>query len=410
MSNNVSKTVGVFFGSRSPEHDVSIITADMIISGLREMGISVVPIYISKDGRWYIHEDLDLDFLKSEDAKAELSQLREYTLDLQSSVGKMVFYSKKGFLGSSEITIDLAFPAFHGPNGEDGVAQGLFELCSVPYVGSGVAASARAMDKVETKLLYQRFKIPTTEFTYLMKQEWESHREEIVDEAAEIGFPLFVKPARAGSSIGISRVTNKEDLEFSIDVALHYDSKVLVEKGVENVGDLTVAVLGNDELQASLIQESQFSDDFFSYEDKYLNDGGAQLGNADKNIVIPADLEDDVAEEIREMAMDIYRLFECAGTARVDFLYDRDEETVYANEINTLPGTLYHHLWDKTGTSLSELLQTLLQLAMERHNAKQNLMTTFDSDILMHADGGKMGQKMEDGEAEEVQDEVVDTE
>ena len=386
MSISKDNIIGVFFGGRSPEHDVSIITADVIISGLQDAGYTAVPVYIDTEGRWYIDESLgDISFFKNENVESKLAQIREYTLDLQHSTNQIVFHSKKGFLGSDEITIDIAFPAFHGPNGEDGAIQGLFEMVDIPYVGTGLAASSNAMDKVITKLLYQRFQIPTTDFMYLMQSEWQAHRSEVRDEAADIGFPLFVKPARAGSSIGISKATDKDSLEQSIDTALHYDRKVLVEEGITDVADLTVALLGNENPEVSAIQESSFEDDFFSYEDKYLNDGGAQLGEAEKNITIPADLDETVTETIKDMAVDIFHLFECTGTARVDFLYDRAADTIYANEINTMPGTLYHHLWKESGIHLPELIHRLLSLAKEQYQSKQQITTTFDTDILAYA-------------------------
>jgi D-alanine-D-alanine ligase len=172
---------------------------------------------------------------------------------------------------------------------------------------------------------------------------------------------------------------------------------VLVEEGITDVADLTVALLGNKNPEVSAIQESSFEDDFFSYEDKYLNEGGAQLGEAEKNITIPADLDETVTETIKDMAVDIFHLFECTGTARVDFLYDRAADTIYANEINTMPGTLYHHLWEKSGVELSDLINRLLSLAIDRHQNQQQITTTFDTDILAHANEGA-SQKLQNEE------------
>ncbi len=379
-------TIGVFFGGKNPEHDISILTGHLILAGLAKAGVAAHAVYIGKDGSWHLGDELKdiANFKKQKD----FSALAKWNLDLESSRGKMVF-RQKGLFGKT-ITIDVAFPAFHGQNGEDGTIQGLFEILDIPYVGCGVAASAIAMDKVLTKQLYEQAGFPTTKFIYFYKSDWEAKKDDYVMKInTGLAWPLFVKPARLGSSIGIAKVRNGKELSFALDVAFHYDEKVIVEEGVPNVCDLTCAVIGNDVPRASLVQESVFTEDFFSYEDKYISGGGAQLGNAKQSLIIPAELDEATTAAVRNLAEEVFLKFECSGTARVDFLYDKESKKLYVNEINPLPGTLYHHLWEKSGVPLADLLKKLVAYAVEKNKKKKGFTSTFASSILAHADWSK---------------------
>lgn len=385
------KTIGVFFGSRSPEHDVSIITGQLIINGLKGIGnYQVVPVYVSKKGEFLIGEELSLmeTFRKG---RVDEKKFGGYSLDMNAEKGKLVF-QKKGLLPKT-VEIDIVFPAFHGQNGEDGTFQGICEMLDVPYVGCDTTSSALTMDKVLTKLLYVAESVPTTRFTYLTTDTWTNQKEDVMKEIRKLKMPLIIKPARLGSSIGISKAKNAKELEFAVDVALHYDPKVIVEECVTDLMDATVCVIGNDKPVASLIQESVFQSDFFSYEDKYLKEGGAQTGKAQNSIVIPARLDTKTTKAIREAAVNIYKLFGCSGIARVDFLYDKRGKKWYANEINTLPGTLYHHLWKKTGVEFGDLLLRLVGYAEEKYRAKKNITHTFESTILSNTSGKKLSLK-----------------
>lgn len=385
-------TIGVFFGSRSPEHDVSIITACLIIKTLRQMGYPVVPVYIAQDGGWHSNDALgDIAFFQDKNYAEKLKKFPRMMIDEEASHRKLVF-KQKGVFGKTT-TIDLAFPALHGSYGEDGTIQGLFEMFNIPYVGCGVSASAIAMDKVFTKLLYRSANIPTANFIFFTSREWTREKEKIIRDAAALHFPLFIKPARLGSSIGISKAQNEKELEFAIEVALHYDTKVIIEEVVQNLMDITCAVLGNNEPIASILQESAFEGDFFNYEEKYIKSGGAQTGNAEKKIVIPARLDERTTQEIRNAAIRIFKLFGCSCLARVDFLYDKTAQKWYANEINTIPGTLYHHLWKASGIPFEELLKRLINLAEETHRQKNSVTTSFASDILLHASSEKLRLK-----------------
>ncbi len=382
------ETIGVFFGSRSPEHDVSIITGELIISGLRSLGYRVVPVYLDKKGTWFLGEKLGaIGFFQQRERN--FSGVRGYTLDL-AQTGTLVFRPRSVF--RKPVVIDIAFPAFHGRNGEDGTIQGLFELLDVPYVGCDVVSSALSMDKVLTKLLYQQYGLPTTAFVYFQKQDWERDRSAVMKRITDsLRWPVFVKPARLGSSIGIARAENEKDCAFAIDVALHYDEKVIVENGVAQCLDLTCAVLGLDDPLPSLVQETAFDRGFLSYEDKYLKGGGTQTGKAQQSIVIPARIDAEASERIREYARRVFSLFGCSGIARVDFLYDLQSRQIFVNEINTLPGTLYHHLWKASGIELPDLLSRLLGYARERHTKNRVITSTFESDILRESNwSGKL--------------------
>lgn len=386
--------IGVFFGSRSPEHDVSIITGQLIIQGLKDLGHNVIPVYIKKDGSWAVSEELgNIEFFKQKDFETKVKKFEGFSI-LPDPASEKLILKKAGTFGAKEYSIDVAFPGLHGQYGEDGTIQGLFEMMNVPYVGCDVLTSALTIDKVLTKVIYERYDIPTTKFVYFENKDWTSKKEDVVKEINDtLHWPLIIKPARLGSSIGISKAANAEELEFSIEVALHYDEKVIVEDCIEDLMDLTVAVMGNENPVVSHIQESVYSKDFFSYEDKYLDDGGAQLGNAEKKLIIPASTDDETTKAIKDTAAKVYKIFGCSGTARVDFLYSKNQQKFFVNEINPLPGTLYHHLWQKSGVELKDLLSQLVQFAQEKHERKSKLTHTFDSAILNQASKDKMKLK-----------------
>jgi len=400
----MQKNIGVFFGSGSTEHDISIITAQLIIAGLKGLNYQVTPVYITKAGKWMLGEELgSLKLFTDPTLTPSLSQRERgrWFLDMENSNGKMVF-KKKG-LGGKSVIIDMAFPAFHGAFGEDGTIQGMFEMLGVPYVGCGVLASAIAMDKALTKIVMKDAGVPTTKFISFYKQDWEASKSAVIQSINQLKFPVFVKPVHLGSSIGIGKVSAKggsasggkdkdiKDLENKIEVALHYDEKVLVEEGVENLMDVTCCIVGNNELRASLLQESVFKDDLFDFEDKYISDGGSQTGKAINNLIIPARLDTSTTSAIQNTAIKVYKALGCSGIARVDFLYNKQTKEFFANEVNPLPGTLYHHLWKASGLELDRLLELLIKLAEEKSEQKQQITFTFESSVLTNLGKGKLG-------------------
>lgn len=389
-----AKNIGVFFGSGSPEHDISIITAQLTIAGLKGLGYQVTPVYITKQGKWMLGEDLGSIKLFTDPSKKVEDEKKyfEYYLDLEESIGKMVF-RRKGFAGRS-VVIDLAFPAFHGSYGEDGTIQGLFEMFGIPYVGCGVPASAIAMDKAFTKDVLTCAGIPSAAFMVLYTHDWEQDRaKELKKIRKAFSVPVMVKPVHLGSSIGIAKVSDPKgnDLENKLEVAFHYDNKAIVEVAVENLMDVTCCIMGNHNLTASLLQESVFNNELFGFEDKYLKDGGAQTGKAQNSLVIPARLDAEVTKKIQDTAKWVYKSLGCKGIARVDFLVDKQTKIFYANEVNPLPGTLYHHLWKASGVELGQLLENLIQFAEEEYKEKRKVNYTFESSVLKNLRGSKVG-------------------
>ncbi len=389
------KTIGVFFGGKSPEHDISVITGELIISVLKKMPeYNVVPVYLDKQERFFIGDKLDsLAFFSADNYQNNLKQFGAYDLDLNASSNCLVF-NKKGLFSKKTIKIDLVFPAFHGNLGEDGSMQGVFNIFEVPYVGCEVAPSGIAMNKILTKVFYQGLDVPTTKFLAYNRSEWEERKNNILEEIKNsLQWPVFVKPPHLGSSIGITKVSDFDSLEQACEVALYYDDQLLVEESVENLVDITCAVRGYKKPEASLLQESSFSSDLFSYEDKYLSDGGAQLGQAEKKMAIPANLDEMTTKRIQECSLKVFRALGCSGIARFDFLYNKVTKQFFANEINPLPGTLYHHLWEKSGVGIEELIKELIADALIRHSEKKNSTYSFSSEVLGQLKSLKLAHK-----------------
>lgn len=387
------KTIGVFFGGKSPEHDISIITGEFIIAKLKKLGFKVEGIYVDKEGRWYASPEVsELKFFK-EDYNSKLSKLEEFGLDLASPKGTLVLNSNKTFGGKS-FKIDFAFPAFHGLYGEDGSAQGMFEFFDLPYAGCGIYTSSVAVDKAFTKKFLVANGITTPNFETLEKKNWKKNKTEVLAHVvSKLKFPIFAKPARSGSSIGISKADNQSELEGAIDLAFHYDPKVIVEEGVENLVDVTCALLSDgNELVASAVQQSIFEKGFLSYKDKYLDNGGTQTGAASNKLVIPADISEELKNKIQSISKKIFELISANGTMRVDFLHNKVSGELFVNELNTLPGTLYHHLWEKSGISIDEVLKRMITAGLSRADETASLSSDFESNVLNEANSMKLNQ------------------
>lgn len=384
-------TVAVFFGSRSAEHDVSIVTA--LASIIKPLQLTnrykIVPVYIAKDGRWYSDGKLkDINMYSS--GKIDEWMASQKPLAVQFDGGLTLV--KKG-LKSKNIKVDVAFPATHGTHGEDGDLMGIFEMANVPYVGCNVQASAVAMDKVTSKLIAEVGGIPITKFIFFTSREYANEAKNINKTIQdELSYPLFVKPAHLGSSIAISRVSNKTELENAIELALHYDDKVLVEEGVNNLIEVTQPIMGNDNLAlAHLEQPLSPEDGVFDFDTKYLRQGkgGKKMGGGSEATQgaqgyskLPADLPKKLYDEAQAIAVDVYRALGCSGMARVDMLIDSKTGNIYFNEVNPLPGSLYAHNWRSIGVSNVQLAEKLIVLAQERFAQKQKLSTTFATNFL----------------------------
>lgn len=386
----MKKNIAVIFGGKSAEHDVSIITAhNPIIESLLTMKdqYNVIPVYISKKGIWYSMPEMnDMKYFKNQNYESALANLKP--LNISTTNGLTLFTS--GFFGK-KMKIDLAFPAMHGTFGEDGSLMGLLRMANVPFVGCDLFASAVAMDKVLTKDLIRANNVPVVKDVWFVKSEWENKdkRNEIKNRLAELKLPLFVKPVHLGSSIGITKVTKSIELENAIEVALHYDNKVLVEEGVENLIEVTLPMIGNDVVEFAAVERPMNKAEFFDFNDKYLAGGKKTGGVNSQYSEIPANIGAELTDRVKALGERTYKILGCSGIARVDFLIDSFTNTIYVNEVNTLPGSLYSHNWRKTGLSNVDLINKLISFAEQRFAENQKTTLTFNSTILQKSGGGK---------------------
>ena len=383
----MKKTIAVIFGGVSAEHDVSIITAYIpIIQSLRALGIfDVLPIYITKDGAWYSDQGmLDLAYFSRPDLTSLLQKQKRVELSLDKGL-KILWPG----LFPKKVDVDIVFPAMHGTYGEDGSLMGVLRMANVPFVGCDLSASAVAMDKELTKQVISAEGIPVVPYVWFTKHEWSTHKDQYVQKISQLSFPLFIKPVHLGSSIGITKVKTMSELENALEVAFHYDDKVLVEEGVNNLIEVTLPIMGNEDLQLAGIERPLNKTEFFDFNDKYLSGGKKGEGVNSQYSEIPADIGEEFAREVKEFGKKTYLSLGCSGTARVDFLIDSVTHKVYVNEVNTLPGSLYAHNWKKMGVSAVDLVSRLIDLAVERFEEKQKLTHTFHSDILKEVSGPK---------------------
>ncbi|HVS58833.1 MAG TPA: D-alanine--D-alanine ligase family protein [Candidatus Saccharimonadales bacterium] len=381
------KTVAVIFGGRSTEHDVSVVTA--IASIIKPLELireyRVEPVYIARDGAWYWDQRLkDIKLFTGGDIQDFLH--REKPASVQFD-GGMTLIKASGIAGRKQTRkIDLVFPAMHGTFGEDGALMGVLDMANVPYVGCGVAASAIAMDKVLSKDIAVANGIPTSKFVHFTRPELERDMAKIVkDVAKQLKFPLFVKPAHLGSSIGISRVQNEAELQNGLEVAAHYDEKVLVEEAVQNLIEVTLPIMGNDEPQPAMLERPLTKpEDFFDFDTKYMQGGkkGKGAKGAQGYSEVPAKLPKALYDKAEGVGLSVYKALGCTGTARIDMLIDSKTNDVYFNEVNPLPGGLYAHNWNRAGVSNVELVRKLIDYSMERWQHQQQLTTSFTTNYL----------------------------
>ncbi len=350
--------VGVIFGGRSGEHEISVKSAKSVIDALDPARYEVVPIAITQEGRWLMSSDATLLLPEAVVSTGDRS-VALFGDPTRSDLVRL----EDGAAASSAGALDVVFPVLHGTFGEDGTIQGLLELASLPYVGSGVLGSAAGMDKIAMKRLFRDSGLPIVDFTYFLRSQWDTERASILDRIeAEIGYPSFAKPANLGSSVGISKALDRESLAAAIDLAARFDRRILVERGID-AREIEVAVLGNDEPRASLPGEIIPHAEFYDFDTKYLSDVA--------EYAIPAHVPPDVADTIQRLAVQAFEAVDAAGLARVDFFVERGTDRVLVNEINTMPGfttiSMYPKLWEASGIGYGELVDRLVELAFDRH-------------------------------------------
>ena len=366
--------VGILFGGRSGEHEVSLLSARSVMNAIDREKYEVVPIGITKEGRWIASGD-PMRALAAGDAGA--SQPAALLGD-PSRRGLMRLEDRERAIEATRLTeLDVIFPVLHGPYGEDGTVQGLLELAGVPFVGAGVTASALGMDKAIFKDVMQARGLPIVDYMVLRRKEWDADPEGVMDRIEEqFGYPVFAKPVNLGSSVGISKCRDRAGLAVGLAEAARYDRKLLVEVAVPAAREIEVSVLGNDDPIASIPGEIIPSREFYSYEAKYIDTGDEASG-----LLIPAPLSPEMTERVRHMAVDVYRAIDCAGMARADFLLSDETGELYVNEVNTIPGftaiSMYPKLWEATGISYPELIDRLIELAVERYEDKGRSETSY---------------------------------
>lgn len=388
--------VGVLVGGRSVEHEVAVITAMQMIENLDKSKYKVFPIYISNTGKWLVGEGLE----KFETYKSgDFSKFKE--VFLMPSYGDRSFYTlnKKSFSGGlfskqeeyevleKYCTLDVAVLGLHGTNSEDGTIQGLLETMGIPYTGGNVLASSVGMDKVLMKDVYRQNGIPTVEYCWFYRDEWLEDPEKILLNVERLNYPLIVKPSNLGSSIGITKAKDKMSLLKAIEIAIFYDDKIIIEEAIDNLREINCAVLGRQEdVIASILEEPIGWVDVQTFENKYEKGGGSTRK-------LPADVPDKIRIEIEELAKQAFKVINCAGTARIDFLLE-DNEKVYVNEINTLPGSTSYHLWEKTGINFQELMDRLIEIALDESKDKEKNMVTFESNLYSKTSYGTKGSSI----------------
>ena len=358
--------MAVVFGGRSDEHDVSLRSARTIMDALDKNQYDVVPIGITRGGKWLAGDD-PMQALIGESPMFALTNGEDVAVPtsewkIEPVVGAEALMPRAGSEG-----VDVFFPSLHGPMGEDGTIQGMLELAGVPYVGSGVLGSAVGMDKAMTKVILEQAGVPQLPWTLVTRQQWRTQPDEVIARIERaLPYPVFVKPANMGSSVGVSKAKNRDDLTTAINEASHFDRRVVVEQGVEG-RELEMSVLGNDAPITSGVGEIRPSAEFYDYASKYLNDSA--------ELIIPADIEPETQLEMEKIAIESFIALDLAGLARVDFFLENQTNQIYLNEVNTMPGftsiSMYPMLWQQAGISLPELVNRLVELALERHDHRR---------------------------------------
>jgi len=384
--------VGVIYGGRSGEHEVSLASAASVFQNLDPERYEAIAIRIEKDGRWTLPPepprtmkaaDVIAAALPSATDRVRLQPDRDLPEahlvahpggDTLMTIDRPSTGSGRSDMAVSGLALDVVFPVLHGPYGEDGTVQGLLELANVPYVGAGVLASAVGMDKAAMKLVFAAKGLPICDYEVVLKRDWRRDEHAVLQRiVTRLGFPVFVKPANLGSSVGISKAKHAAELRTAIELAAQFDRKIVVEAAVPNAREIEVAVLGNDDPEASVPGEIIPSGEFYDYNAKYVSD--------DSRTVIPAAIDETRAQEVRTLAIAAFKAIDGAGMARVDFLLAGDSQVLYLNEVNTIPGfttiSMYSKMWEASGLPYAQLVDRLIALAIERHAEKQELRTSM---------------------------------
>lgn len=387
--------VAVFFGGRSVEHEISVISALQAMNAFDKEKYNIIPIYISKQGRWYTGDNLlevrnyrDMNKLTAE---AEEVFMRPEFGDYNLYKAHTGMFNKRNPVVAE---LHVVVPVLHGTNGEDGIFEGVLETIGIPFAGCNTFSSANGMDKITMKMILRESGIPVVDYVWFTDREWLSKRDEIVAKVEDkLGYPVIVKPANLGSSVGIGKAANRAELIEKINNAEKFSQRIIVEHMIEKLKEINCSVLGDaDEHQSSVCEEPIKSGDFLSYEDKYMGGSKTTQGMQASDKRIPADLPEEMSRKIQQMAGETFRVLSCHGVSRVDVMIDEKDNSVYVNEINTIPGSLSFYLWEASGIKFNELMDRLVQLALKRKRAIDRKTFTYDQNIFALG-GGVKGAK-----------------
>ena len=397
--------IAVFFGGESVEHEVSIISAHQAIEALDKNKYNVIPVYVSKERKLYV-SDLLKDMSNYKDLKQLISQCTQVSITSEDN-SVIIRPVKPSLFGPKELgTIDVAIPVMHGTNGEDGTIQGFFEMLKVPYAGCDLYGAAIGQDKVLQKNVLSDNNLPITNWFWVYGSEMDTHQSEILDKVHRLIYPVIIKPARTGSSVGISIAHNDEEYLACFDEARQYDEKIITEKVVKPMREINCSVVGDSySCVASVLEEvsSVSQDELLSFSDKYLGGGKSSKSQGSKGMastarIVPAPLTDEQTRLVQQLAKETFRVLGTSGVCRIDFLMDADTKKVYVNEINTIPGSLAFYLWQAAGVSFSELMDKLVELALDRERRRSKMTFSYETNILSNFSAssakGSKGSKM----------------
>ncbi|MDE6144873.1 MAG: D-alanine--D-alanine ligase [Muribaculaceae bacterium] len=387
--------IGVFFGGRSTEHEISVISASQAMAAIDHEKYDVTPIYISKQGKWYTGPEL-LELKNYKDPKSLIGKCKE--VYMQPTYGDYNLYAcKRSFFGGNGVVtkLDVVIPVLHGSNGEDGIFEGVLESIGIPFAGCNTLASANGMDKITMKMILAAGGVPVVPYVWFTDKEWFSKRDELVNRVESVlGYPVIVKPANLGSSVGIGSAHTREELLEKVADAERYSTRIIVEHLLGDMQEINCSVLGDcDDYRTSVLEEPIKSADFLTYEEKYMGGGKGAKGMQRSQKRIPAELPEDVTKRIQHLAGETFRLLSCHGVSRVDVMIDRTDGQIYVNEINTIPGSLSFYLWEASGISFDKLMDKLVELAIKRKRQSEMKTVSYDQNIFAMGAGTKGGVK-----------------
>lgn len=382
--------IGVFFGGCSTEHEISVISASQAMSAIDRSVYDVTPVYITKQGRWYTGEEL-FDVKNYRDVPSLLAKCTEVYMKPVKGDFNLYINRRKMFGSDIAAKLDVAIPVLHGSYGEDGTFEGVLDAIGIPYAGCDVLASANGMDKITMKMILQACNVPVVDYVWFTDRQWSADRDGMLKLVeSSLGYPVIVKPANLGSSVGIGRAANRERLIECIDEAEKYSSRIIVEHMVDNLHEVNCSVLGDcDDYITSVCEEPIKSGEILSYEDKYMGGTKGAKGMQASQKRIPADLPKEVSDRIRFLAGETFRVLSCHGVSRVDIIMDADNGNIYVNEINTIPGSLSFYLWEASGISFDKLMDRLVKLALKRERERGMKIKSYDQNIFSLGGGCK---------------------